>query len=122
MNTLSAVLLLALVATSIASPLIRNKRFAPSSYQQSFHSPLHIYDCHDDHDQHCHQGGHLISFGNDYNYHDYGHQYNNYAHYDYHGGHGGHAKSSYQPAPSYKPKVVIIKKIVPLSTTTQYGR
>merc|ERR1712141_741316 len=139
MRGLACVVLMAVVASTLASPLLRTKR---SYGHNSYHSPLHTFDCHDEHDHHCHDDGHHVSFSshghghghNDYHYGDYGHY--DYGHYGHGHGHGHH-QQSYHPQPSYhshshhqpshshssyKPKVVIIKKIVPLSTTTQFGR
>lgn len=97
---------------------------------------VHIVDCHHSHD--CHEDdSHHISFGghdyhddhSDYHgdYHDYGHGHYDYSHghdyhndyHDYHGDdHDYHGYGSRSKYTVEKPKIVIIKKIIDVSTTT----
>ena len=89
------------------------------------------YDSHDDHsyhdyhndyhnDYHDHHGSYDYHYGgghDDYDHYDYHDDDHGGYHYDYHDDH--HGGGGYGHKSVYKPKVVIIKKVISQSTTTQ---
>ena len=100
-------------------------------HQQDYHNDYHS-DYHNDYHGDDHDYGHDYDHYDDhydehYDDHDDHGTLHDYVHEDSHGrgGRGGYGKKSYKPVQNkhgykriYKPKVIIIKKIVPISTTT----